>query len=89
MRSRYAAYVKRDVDHLVRTTLPESRSPGLAASIKLWMEQVEWTRLHVLAATEDRVEFVAEYVAEGMPARLHERSIFSKLDGEWFYVGEE
>lgn len=89
MRSRYSAYVKQDVDYLVRTTWPAARAPNLAADIRRWMKQVEWVRLHVLAATADRVEFLAEYVAEGKPAQLHERSLFKKHKDAWFYVAAE
>ncbi len=62
MRSRYVAYVTKNVDYLVRTTHPDAREEGLADSIRKWMRQVEWLKLHVIAATEDRVEFVAEYI---------------------------
>ena len=89
MRSRYSAYVMRDVDYLVRTTHPTSCSPDLAESIATWMKQVEWVRLHVLNAEKNHVEFVAEYISDGTPAQHHEKSVFKKHKGEWFYVGEE
>lgn len=88
MRSRYSAYVNRDVDYLVSTTHPESRTPALTDSVAAWMQQVEWLRLHVLHAELDRVEFLAEYMAEGKPGRHHEYALFRKHKGEWFYVGE-
>ena len=89
MRSRYSAYVNQDVDYLVSTTHPDSRAPELAESISSWMQQVEWIRLHVLNAERDRVEFIAEYMADGKPGQHHERSVFQKLKGKWFYVGEQ
>ena len=89
MRSRYSAYVKRDVDYLVRTTWPAARTPTLARDIQSWMDQVEWKQLNVLAAAGNRVEFVAEYVVDGRPGHHHERSLFNQLDNEWYYVGEE
>ena len=89
MRSRYSAYVTQDVDYLVSTTHPDSRTPDLADSIATWMKQVEWIRLHVLRAELDRVEFMAEYISDGKPAQHHEQSVFKKYRGEWFYVGEE
>jgi SEC-C motif-containing protein len=88
MRSRYSAYVKRDADYLVSTTHPDARTPDLAGSIASWMDQVQWIRLHVLKADRDRVEFMAEYMSNGKPARHHEHSLFKKYKGEWFYVGE-
>ncbi len=89
MRSRYVAYVAKNVDYLVRTTHPNAREEGLADSIRKWMRQVEWLKLHVVATTEDRVEFVAEYITSTAPGRHHECSVFQCLEGEWFYLGEE
>ena len=88
MRSRYTAYVNQDVDYLVSTTHPDVRTPGLANSIASWMRQVEWTRLHVLNADLDRVEFMAEYMDDGKSGQHHEHSLFRKHKDEWFYVGE-
>ncbi len=96
MRSRYTAYVLKNVDYLVETTLPDSRTPDLAKSIRKWMKQVEWLKLLVIAreagsATDSsgRVEFIAEHIADTGPGRHHECSVFEKKGGNWFYVGEE
>ena len=96
MRSRYTAYVLKKVDYLVETTHPSSREDGLADSIRKWMRQVEWLKLHVVAASAGqetdstgRVEFIAEYLSDKGPGRHHECSIFDKLKGNWYYVGEE
>ena len=96
MRSRYTAYVVKDVDHLVRTTHPSVRADDLADSIRAWMRKVEWLKLHVIAAetgteTDDigHVEFIAEYLTDTAPGRHHECSVFKKLKGDWYYVGEE
>jgi len=96
MRSRYTAYVLKDVDYLVETTLPASRTPNLATSIQQWMKQVDWQRLHVLSTeagtrsdTEGVVEFVAEFVGLNGAERHHERSLFQKVRGIWYYVDTE
>lgn len=89
MRSRYSAYVTENVDYLVKTTWPKSRAPDLAQSIRGWMNEVQWLRLHVMGSTTDSVEFIAEYISNGKPGRHHEHSAFRKLKGEWFYVGEK
>ncbi len=89
MRSRYTAYVVKNVDYLVQTTHPDSRTDDLEKSIRKWMRQVEWLKLHVIAAEVDRVEFMAEYLTDSAPGRHHECSVFEKIDGEWFYLGEE
>ncbi|WP_372795073.1 YchJ family protein [Pontiella sp.] len=88
MRSRYAAYVKKDVDYLVRTTLPKSRTPDLAQNISEWMDAVEWLRLLIINAEETTVDFVAQYTIDGQEAQHREHSLFKKKNDEWFYVGE-
>ena len=93
MRSRYTAYVLQDVNYLVETTLPASRTPDLATSIRQWMKQVGWQRLHVLSTeagtrsdSEGEVEFVAEFVGPNGAERHHERSRFQKIHGTWYYI---
>jgi SEC-C motif-containing protein len=93
MRSRYTAYVLKDVDYLVKTTMPASREPGLADDIRSWMNQVTWQKLHVLNTTdggrsdnEGTVEFIAEFIGPHGADRHHERSLFKKVRGIWFYA---
>ncbi|MEN8261637.1 MAG: YchJ family metal-binding protein [Pseudomonadota bacterium] len=96
MRSRYTAYVLKKVDYLVQTTHPSSRTADLPDSIRKWMRQVEWLKLHIVATAEGgeadltgRVEFIAEYLSDSGPGRHHECSVFEKVDNDWYYVGEE
>jgi len=89
MRSRYTAYVVKNVDYLIQTTHPSARTDDLEKSIRKWMRQVEWLKLHIIAAEADRVEFMAEYLTDSAPGRHHECSVFKKLNDEWFYFGEE
>ena len=89
MRSRYTAYVAKKADYLVRTTHPSVRTDDLEPSIRTGMRQVEWLKLHVVAAEGNRVEFIAEYISSTAPGRHHECSVFEKVDDEWFYLGEE
>jgi SEC-C motif-containing protein len=93
MRSRYTAYVLKNVDYLVKTTLPASREPDLAESIRDWIGQVTWQKLHVLQVeaggrsdTEGTVEFIAEFIGPHGADRHHERSLFKKVRGCWFYA---
>lgn len=95
MRSRYTAYVLKNVDYLVETTLPASRTCDLADDIRSWMNQVQWQRLHVLSTQDGGssdnkgiVEFVAEFIGPNGAERHFERSRFKKVHGGWFYVGE-
>ena len=89
MRSRYTAYVVKNVDYLVRTTHSSAREEGLAESIRAWMRKVEWIKLHVIAVEGDHVEFIAEYLTATAPGRHHECSVFKESGGEWYYLGEE
>lgn len=93
MRSRYTAYVLKNVDYLVQTTLPASREPDLAESIQDWIGQVTWQKLHALQVeaggrsdTEGTVEFIAEFIGPNGTDRHHERSLFKKVRGIWYYV---
>jgi SEC-C motif-containing protein len=93
MRSRYTAYVLKNVDYLVKTTLPASREPDLAESIRDWIGQVTWQKLHVLnttgggqSDTEGTVEFIAEFIGPNGTDRHHELSLFKKVRGAWFYA---
>lgn len=81
MRSRYAAYVVGDGDHLLRTWHPRTRPADLSPD-----RAVRWTGLEVLDATEHgdtaQVEFRASYGG----GSLHERSRFERRGGRWLYV---
>lgn len=96
MRSRYTAYVLEKVDYLVQTTHFQERTLELAADIRAWMDEVSWLRLHVLSTesggADDRsgwVEFIAEFVTQAGPSQHHERSLFRKSKGRWYYVTAE
>jgi SEC-C motif-containing protein len=89
MRSRYVAYVVKNVEYIVRTTHPSVVTDDLAVSVRKWMRQTEWLKLHIISTTEDRVEFVAEYLSATAPGRHHECSVFKKYKDHWFYFGEE
>lgn len=96
MRSRYTAYVAKNVDYLVQTTHPAERTADLEKSIRKWMRQIDWLKLYIIATdagTENddsgRVEFMAEYISPTAPGKHHECSIFEKIEGQWYYLGEE
>jgi SEC-C motif-containing protein len=94
MRARYTACVLKDVDYLVKTTLPASREPDLADDIRSWMNQVTRQRLHVLGTTaggrsdhEGTVEFIAEFIGPHGAERHHEHPRFKKIRNVWYYAG--
>lgn len=88
MRSRYSAYVVRDLDHLFRTWHPRTRPDDVATE-----EDLAWTRLEVLDVLEPTdptetgvVEFRAHWSWQGQTGSLHERSRFEQRAGRWTYV---
>jgi SEC-C motif-containing protein len=78
MRSRYAAFVRGDVEHLVSTWHPDTRPTALELD-----PSRQWTGLDVLDRvggglfdTEGVVEFRAHHRDGGRPGSQHERSRF-------------
>ncbi|MBI4794169.1 MAG: SEC-C domain-containing protein [Deltaproteobacteria bacterium] len=88
MRSRYTAYVVRNVDYLLKTWHPSTRPAAIdPAAIP------EWYGLHIVRTEKGMatdgdgvVEFKATALAREKMWRLHEVSRFMKKDGQWLYV---
>ncbi|MCW2758425.1 MAG: hypothetical protein JWO46_2171 [Nocardioidaceae bacterium] len=87
MRSRYAAFVTGDEDHLFRTWHPRTRPDDLS------LPAVTWTGLEVLAVeaggvddSTGTVEFVARSRDASGDHALHETSRFVRRAGRWVYV---
>lgn len=88
MRSRYAAYVLRDFDHLVRTWHPRTRPADVGAD-----EGLVWDGLEVVGTSaggvddeQGEVEFRARYRLGAQRGVMHERSRFARRAGRWVYV---
>ena len=81
MRSRYAAYAVADGAYVWRTWHPRTRPLAVTPD-----PAVRWTGLVVLDAGGAEVEFMASFERLGVPGRLHERSVFARRAGRWFYV---
>ncbi|MFE9683349.1 YchJ family protein [Streptomyces sp. NPDC006285] len=84
MRSRYCAFVRRDVAYLLRTWHPRTRPPRLDLDAA-----TRWTGLEILSTTEGTpfhttgtVTFRASYAG----GALHERSRFERVAGAWTYL---
>jgi SEC-C motif-containing protein len=92
MRSRYAAYVLGDIDHIVRTQDAGDGDVDREA-IERFSRDSEWLGLEIVATErggEDddagTVEFVARYRDKSGVQRHHERSRFERRDGRWLFV---
>jgi SEC-C motif domain protein len=88
MRSRYSAFVEGRLEYLLRTWAEETRPEVLDLD-----PGQRWLGLSIRATSAGRmaddvgeVEFVARSRVEGRGQRLHERSRFRRVNGQWFYV---
>lgn len=94
MRSRYAAFVKGEVDYLYQTLAPESRKDYDPKATKDWSSSVKWKGLKIVKTEgggagdkEGMVEFVATYTKDKQGLDHHEVSTFRKDEnGTWFFI---
>ncbi|MEA1983719.1 MAG: YchJ family metal-binding protein [Campylobacterota bacterium] len=85
MRSRYSAYVKSDAKYLVFSSVCENQTEEDMVDIENFSSQVEWLKLDVINAIDERVEFKAYYRDKDGVQVLHEKSNFVLVDGVWKY----
>ena len=93
MRSRYAAFVVGQVDHLKETLAPEARGDYDQEATQQWADSAEWQGLTIHATEAGQagdeagmVEFTAAFRIKGQDITHHERSTFRRQDGRWYYV---
>lgn len=91
MRSRYTAYVRRDIDYLLASWHSSTRPMAIdPATIPDWCGlQVIRTEQGSETDTMGVVEFMATAVARKQFYRFHEVSRFVKEEGRWFYTDGE
>ena len=97
MRSRYSAYVLKQIDYLVDTTHPSQRTPHMKDEISRWANSVEaWMGLTIMSEFQGqsadkigKVEFMATYELSSEAKTLHERSRFKRFEGHWTYLDGE
>ena len=92
MRSRYTAFCTGNIDYLIATLHPDKRQSDDRAELAQNTSKTEWLGLTIIEIEQGKkkdkkgiVEFEAVYRINE-PGQLHERSRFSKIDGEWFYL---
>ena len=93
MRSRYSAFVKGEVDYLLRSHHSSTRPVKERSHMLQWMNSVQWLGLTILSAAAGQandsngyVEFKAFYVESNQTQIIHEKSLFEKENGYWVYV---
>lgn len=89
MRSRYSAFVKKQLDHIERTHAPEIREDFNRAEAERTAEECDWQGLEIrrTAETGDNavVEFVTRFRRDNQDMIHHEISSFRRENGEWLY----
>lgn len=90
MRSRYCAYVRKNRDYLLKTWHKLNRPQRSELSFN---NAVKWLGLKIVSiekggAEDDSgvVEFVARYKLNGKAIRIHEKSLFCRINDQWFYL---
>ena len=68
-------------DYVWRTWHPRTRPPQVSSD-----PATTWTRLEIIGATGDEVEFRAHFEGPDGPGLLEERSRFERRAARWFYV---
>lgn len=91
MRSRYCAYVLKNIPYIVETTVPSQQALLNAAELQAWADGTHWLGLQIvkneiLDKTHSAVEFKAIFQGEAGEQTHEERSIFVNIDGRWYFV---
>lgn len=92
MRSRYCAFVLKNVDYLINTWHPTVQAASLRAEIAAGFAGTEWRGLTIVnaepgaTAQEGFVTFVARYQDDDKCGAIIERSRFLKENARWYYI---
>ncbi len=94
MRSRYTAYAKGAVDHILSSCVQDD---GIdAEATRDWSESADWKGLTIVRTEkggpgddEGVVEFVARYEMDGLKEEHHETARFVREGGAWLYDSGE
>jgi SEC-C motif-containing protein len=96
MRSRYSAFVTHAIDYLIATHHPETRGELSREEVRRFSEGVTWGGLQILDCVDGQpgdeqgwVEFVANYIERGEERIHHERSLFRRHQGRWYFHSAE
>lgn len=94
MRSRYAAYVKREYTHLENSLSSAQRKDFDAEDSKRWAENSEWLGLTIHQVEKGgagdetgMVHFTAKFRTEGKDHDHIEAALFTREEGRWVYSG--
>jgi SEC-C motif-containing protein len=90
MRSRYTAYVTKNIDYVTATTDPQRALEIDVEAARAWAEESEFFKLEVLNSASEgnkgTVEFKAHFRdGAGVVHVHHELSKFRKQGGVWYF----
>ena len=91
MRSRYTAYVLKNIAYIVATTVPSQQTLLETHLLQEWADNTTWLGLEILKTenltkTQSAVEFKAIFQGEEGKLAHQERSIFVKIENRWYFV---
>jgi SEC-C motif-containing protein len=93
MASRYVAYATGEIDYLIATHDPKTRSGTDRKATEDWSKSAAWRGLEILGTEHGGpdddagvVEFIARYSIDGVEHAHHERSRFRRVDGRWYFI---
>jgi SEC-C motif domain protein len=96
MRSRYTAFATGQIGYLIATHHPETRGEVKREDVERFSQGSTWLGLEILSTEEGQagddqgfVEFVARYREPGGERVHHERSLFRRHQGKWFFHSAE
>ena len=92
MRSRYSAYAKGKVSHVLKSSHPNLRQTLDENATRQWSDGAEWEHIEIVRTEkggedddEGAVEFIAHFTEDGVKRTHHEISHFKKFRGRWYY----
>ena len=91
MRSRYTAYVLKNIPYIVATTVPSQQTLLETHLLQEWADNTTWLGLEILKTenltkNQSAVEFKAIFQGEEGELAHEERSIFVKIENRWYFV---
>jgi SEC-C motif-containing protein len=96
MRSRYSAYAKQEIDHILKSYHPKKQKDADRKAIQKLAEKSVWLGLEIKETIDGGiddntgiVEFIARFKLNNTAQFMHERSDFQKIEGNWYYVDGE
>lgn len=92
MRSRYTAFVKHDIDYLMKSVSPARKKDFDRKDIEEWSRNTAWAGLEIVSAEKGgpgdetgQVEFIAKFREEEEIKKHHELASFVKIKGAWYF----